>query len=683
MDILSDAERFLMETERATLPLQQRQQRQQQRGVFVLHSPRGLCLSARTALFSCTPWQPEARVELVVSGSMITVRACETNEYWDGVAFSPQPRSLRLVLRDTDANTVTPLLKLGDCVGFEAGHLRFIALVVDKPVLAHAADFFTLGAVDCVALADDALTPPWLSPAAASVAEGGGGDDEPAVVRHLVQALLGWSEPPATRDPEVALVARRLHGGVRDVAALRRFARERARPEQCVTSQGLALHVQRFLDAFEDAAAALVDCGSLSRLIAGTSPVLRQAGEWAAFTEQCRGKRGARLLDGVTDEAALATASAGVMRQLSAWLERGEQSASATVDAGGSVQLDVPYFLLPHRALMLCPGSGARSGAALSFMGASPDAYAAQLAAVHARNTQAQLAAVRAQLPSRLQALKRLLLMGRGDVFADLLDSAARDLEAPASALTLSRIRTHLAMCLRRHGVDDDLGLVSCELAPCTLYAEMASVLGLDDSAPRRNDDDVAIASVDALVLVVKPERGGGPLERVLSRMALRKYSLLFRHLLRVKHAQARLHAAWLDYKARELHLLAHLLQTLAHYLAFEVLEPRWAGFEALLAAATSADDVVTAHAAMLDATLRESLLTVPRLVSSFNTVLECCAALCEPPMPADGRARTHAAVRGFLCALVEAGDFAALAKRMDWDGFYTTDSSSSSSQAP
>jgi gamma-tubulin complex component 2 len=233
---------------------------------------------------------------------------------------------------------------------------------------------------------------------------------------------------------------------------------------------------------------------------------------------------------------------------------------------------------------------------------------------------------------------------------------------------------------------------VSCELMDSSLQVQVLRFLSGEDAtrtpakryAGAQAGDDAPLASVDALCLVY---RSTFPCSIVLSSWALAKYKLLFRHLFRVKYAQTRLHHAWLQVKGPLVHRMTHLLQTFAHYMFFEVIEPHWRAFWERAGKAGRVDEVIEAQEAMLDSCLRECLLTTPRLVAALGRLLTRCERFCASthlaPDAADPGPQ-DADLQGFDSEMMEfirelqrqAGlqsepALAYLGQRLDWTGFY------------
>ena len=121
----------------------------------------------------------------------------------------------------------------------------------------------------------------------------------------------------------------------------------------------------------------------------------------------------------------------------------------------------------------------------------------------------------------------------------------------------------------------------------------------------------------------------------VLSRRAVVKYQLVFRHLFRAKRLERRLLGVWTGHMAtkdlyrsrdgrarrdlgRAFHLNArmlHFAQNLMHYTMFEVVEARHADLLADVDKARTVDDALKCHDVFLDFVLKECLLANHKLL--------------------------------------------------------------------
>jgi gamma-tubulin complex component 2 len=127
------------------------------------------------------------------------------------------------------------------------------------------------------------------------------------------------------------------------------------------------------------------------------------------------------------------------------------------------------------------------------------------------------------------------------------------------------------------------------------------------------------------------------PLSLIISRKALTKYQLLFRHILNLKHVEDQLCDAWMDQKNPALwktrstspeiehwkfkiyslrNRMLQFVQQFAYYVTNEVLEPNYRRLESNLTTSISTvDQVLQYHSDFLDNCLKECMLTNAKLL--------------------------------------------------------------------
>ncbi|RVW46556.1 Gamma-tubulin complex component 2 [Vitis vinifera] len=130
------------------------------------------------------------------------------------------------------------------------------------------------------------------------------------------------------------------------------------------------------------------------------------------------------------------------------------------------------------------------------------------------------------------------------------------------------------------------------------------------------------------------------PLSIVISRKALTKYQLIFRFLFHCKHVNRQLCGAWqLHQGVRAINMrgtaiprssllcrsMLKFINSLLHYLTFEVLEPNWHVMHNRLQTAKSIDEVIQFHDFFLDKCLRECLLLLPELLKKVERLKSLC----------------------------------------------------------
>ncbi|KAF9910919.1 hypothetical protein EC991_005093 [Linnemannia zychae] len=149
------------------------------------------------------------------------------------------------------------------------------------------------------------------------------------------------------------------------------------------------------------------------------------------------------------------------------------------------------------------------------------------------------------------------------------------------------------------------------------------------------------LSGIDALTLDYSVKF---PLSLVISRKALTKYQLLFRHLLYLKHGEQVLCTTWTEHakslvwknaspelkhwRGRVFSLRGRMLtfvQQLAYYVCSEVLEPNWRDLASKLAKVSTVDQVLQIHSDFLDTCLNQCMLTNSKLLRIYSKLMSTC----------------------------------------------------------
>ena len=145
---------------------------------------------------------------------------------------------------------------------------------------------------------------------------------------------------------------------------------------------------------------------------------------------------------------------------------------------------------------------------------------------------------------------------------------------------------------------------------------------------------------IEAFVLDYKV---GWPLSLIMSKKAITKYQLIFRHLFFCKHVERRLIGTWLDHQlTKECNVrsalgatyclrqrMLHFVQNFVYYMMFEVINPRWHGLEGNMENVKTVDDVLNHHNDFQDCVLKECLLTNQELLRLLTKLMMCCLLFC------------------------------------------------------
>ena len=203
------------------------------------------------------------------------------------------------------------------------------------------------------------------------------------------------------------------------------------------------------------------------------------------------------------------------------------------------------------------------------------------------------------QLKGRLMSLKRFFLLDQGDFLVHFMDVAEGELTKNVSDISLPKLRSLLDSALRSSTASQDpfCDDLTCQLLPYTLISQLLRVISVKHDRPGEG------ASLPTASLTHQGQVTGveaftfdycvsWPLSLVLSKYAITKYQLLFRHLFHCKHLERLLSATWqthqttkalevargrafsLSFQLRQ--RMLHFLHNFLYYMMFEVLEPNW-----------------------------------------------------------------------------------------------------------
>ena len=286
-------------------------------------------------------------------------------------------------------------------------------------------------------------------------------------------------------------------------------------------------------------------------------------------------------------------------------------------------------------------------------------------------------------LRARLRSLKKYFLLHQGDFLVHFVDIAGAELARPALDVSVERLQSMLELSLKVEGSaaasDPHADRVTCALERRGIFAQLLAIQGAAGAAgpgpgqgqgpgPRGDDPDgfearardatsledeslAAASSLTGMDTFTLEYRAPWPTSLVLSRKALTKYQLLFRHVFHCKHVERRLCAAWRARKATRgggggfflfaaggalgrahvvLQRMLHFTQNFVHYLTMEVIDPNWAAFERSLDEASTVDELIAAHDAFLDACLKEGMLFWPATLRRLDVIAKTCVAFAD-----------------------------------------------------
>ncbi|KAG0361519.1 hypothetical protein BG005_008109 [Podila minutissima] len=311
------------------------------------------------------------------------------------------------------------------------------------------------------------------------------------------------------------------------------------------------------------------------------------------------------------------------------------------------------------------------------------------------------------QLLGRLRSMKRYFFLDQSDYFTHFLDLASAELKQPSREVSLTKLQSLMDLVLRNPSsvtVNDifkeDLKVDMSHLSLVDQLLRIIHVGGLtqgervdsrasnpkdktrsrahsgsgtqgmndswnDEGEPSKEGafrgPSRAASSMEGIMQSGElPPQGKGilsgidaltldysvkfPLSLVISRKALTKYQLLFRHLLYLKHGEQVLCHTWTEHakspvwkraspelaqwRGRVYGLRARMLtfvQQFAYYVCSEVLEPNWRELASKLAKVSTVDQVLQIHSDFLDTCLNECMLTNSKLLRIYQKLMSTC----------------------------------------------------------
>ncbi|RVE53749.1 hypothetical protein evm_001641 [Chilo suppressalis] len=223
-----------------------------------------------------------------------------------------------------------------------------------------------------------------------------------------------------------------------------------------------------------------------------------------------------------------------------------------------------------------------------------------------------------AHLLHELQLMKDFYLLGRGELFLELLRLTSHILDKPTTR-TATRDMNH-AFQLAARAVflsnSADIEKFSFELPYVKPNISGNSTI---------EDDSSTVA--DGWSSIVLKYDFKWPLHLVFTPEVLARYNDMFRLLLRIKKTQHNLHALWKTYKQStsfsmcQLHnKLMFLMDNLQHYLQADVLETNFSRLMDAMAKTNDFERLKKAHATFLADVLSQSFLTVTSVAQAHES---------------------------------------------------------------
>lgn len=247
------------------------------------------------------------------------------------------------------------------------------------------------------------------------------------------------------------------------------------------------------------------------------------------------------------------------------------------------------------------------------------------------------------ELMPRLRSIKHYFLLDQGDFIVQFMDMAEDEMKKPMDEIMPTRLETLLELALRTStaNVDPFKDDLKVELLPYDLISQLFRILTIETKQEKDynvDPTDLHLSGLEAFTFdyVVK-----WPVSLVISRKALTRYQMLFRHLFYCKHVERQLCNVWLSNKTAKMFTLhstkwyasafalrqrmLNFVQNFEYYMMFEVIEPNWQLFESNLEAVSNIDDVLAHHSDFLNSCLKECMLMSPKLLKIVHKLMVVC----------------------------------------------------------
>ncbi|KAK4577976.1 hypothetical protein RGQ29_028207 [Quercus rubra] len=246
-------------------------------------------------------------------------------------------------------------------------------------------------------------------------------------------------------------------------------------------------------------------------------------------------------------------------------------------------------------------------------------------------------------LIGKLRSIKHYLLLDQGDFLVHFMDISRDELTKKIDEISVEKLQSLLDLALRTTAAaadpcNEDL---TCCVERSSLLKRLGALKDLEASRTFSDgidlEEPVSVTGLETFSLSYKVQ---WPLSIVISRKALTKYQLIFRFLFHCKHVDRQLCGAWQVHQGvRALKMrgtaisrssllcrsMLKFINSLLHYLTFEVLEPNWHIMHSRLQTAKSIDEVVQHHDFFLDKCLRECLLLLPEVLKKVEKLKSLC----------------------------------------------------------
>ncbi|KAI0511838.1 hypothetical protein KFK09_012470 [Dendrobium nobile] len=252
-------------------------------------------------------------------------------------------------------------------------------------------------------------------------------------------------------------------------------------------------------------------------------------------------------------------------------------------------------------------------------------------------------------LIGKLRSMKRYFLLDQGDFLVHFMDIAMEELVKRPEDISVEKLQSLLDLALRSTAAAADPchEELTCCVERVSLLRKLSTLKDLGSSfhaPPSKTALDIGdlpeLVNINGIETFSLSYKVQWPLSLVISRKALTKYQLIFQLLFRCKHVERQLCVAWQVHQGfrscnilgttilRSSNLCRSMLKfinSLLHYLTFEVLEPNWHLMHDRLQTVKSIDEVIQLHDCFLQKCLKECLLLLPQLVKKVEKLKSIC----------------------------------------------------------
>lgn len=245
------------------------------------------------------------------------------------------------------------------------------------------------------------------------------------------------------------------------------------------------------------------------------------------------------------------------------------------------------------------------------------------------------------ELMARLKSIKHYFLLDKGDFIVQFMDMTEMEMKQHIDDILPSRLESLLELALRTStaNVDPFKDDLRVDLLPFDLTSQLLQIMAIDSNREkeyRMDPTDIRLSGLESFTFdyVVK-----WPTSLVISRKALIRYQILFRHLFYCKHVERQLCSVWKENMQVKIFArsrwytaafalrqrMLNFVQNFEYFMMFEVIEPNWHDFQQNMAKVSNVDDVLAFHGDFLDCCLNDCMLTSTELLRIVHKLLVVC----------------------------------------------------------